>query len=352
MHQELKKIYSDKSQIYECLPFKKVYIVSSPSTVELLCRPEIVGYKIAINIESALCSVISYMKTMHKVENVNVINILRGALNFPFESALYHENVNIEGVSFLSSKRIFINRSVVDISSQYIKVAIVDSSTLMIGDIIASGKTIKYAFYNVIDYYVKHSISIKRVIVFTIGTENAIGVIKELEKEMKEIWSEFEGIYTFFSEGIFTTYPDNGAAGLNDKGVDFSLRNAIISPYYRNELWCRPSTVFEKCVIYDGGMRRFECKMHLVSLAEYWEKLKTIAKTININSILEDKIVTTKYNTFTEWCENNGFSQIDADLSSMYFKEQEYLEKVNEMNLFEIASIRLNELYNLLNCYD
>ena len=115
------------------------YIVSEAESRKLLNTPEIVGYEVYNCLISATSQMLYYLKEQKKVTTANILSILRGALNYPLEESCYREHIRVHDISFLSSERVFENEEIAGLEIKYSKLTMVPDSTLMIGDIIASG---------------------------------------------------------------------------------------------------------------------------------------------------------------------------------------------------------------------
>ena len=74
-----------------------------------------------------------------------------------------------------------------------------------------------------------------------------------------------------YYEGIFSTYQDKGVSGINLPDVDFYWKDGIVAPEFRRETLSMCSPLFEKCIIYDGGARRYEIHEHVEEVLEFWE---------------------------------------------------------------------------------
>ena len=93
-----------------------------------------------------------------------------------------------------------------------------------------------------------------------------------------------------YYEGIFSTYQDKGVSGINLPDVDFYWKDGIITPEFRRETLSMCSPLFEKCIIYDGGARRYEIHEHVEEVLEFWEGIKERADKIDFKELLDEKI--------------------------------------------------------------
>ncbi|MFR0789627.1 MAG: hypothetical protein ACLSHW_02415 [Lachnospiraceae bacterium] len=129
------------------------YVVSEAETRKLLNTPEIVGYEVYNCLIPSTSQMLYYLKEQKKVTTANILSILRGALNYPLEESCYREHIRVHDISFLSSERVFQEEEIAGLEIKYSKLTMVPDSTLMIGDIIASGETLIHCLRYVTDFY-------------------------------------------------------------------------------------------------------------------------------------------------------------------------------------------------------
>ncbi len=115
------------------------YIVSEAETRKLMNHPEVVGYEVYASLVTATSQMMYYLKEQKKITSANILSILRGALNYPLEESCYKEHIRVHDISFMSSERVFGENDEMSLDIKYCKLTMVPNSTLMIGDIIASG---------------------------------------------------------------------------------------------------------------------------------------------------------------------------------------------------------------------
>ena len=134
-----------QSVIYT-LDAEKAYIISNPNSRKLICEPEIIGYRIPVLLQQPIADALRYFQEQNY--------IIRGGLNFPIEAACSQIGLNISGVSFLTSERIFLENRVSRIESKYRKINTINNATVVIGDIIASGETLNNAIQYIEEQYI------------------------------------------------------------------------------------------------------------------------------------------------------------------------------------------------------
>lgn len=331
---------------------ENVYIISHPNTRELLCNPEMIGYNVPQKLLLPIKDILLYLNKVISLNNINIVNILRGGLNFPIEEACFDNGIGINEISFLTSERIFLDNKVSRIESKYQKIANVPNSTIIIGDIIASGET----FYNTIKYlvenYVYNKNQIRNIVVLTIGTNNVFDLIRRLQYKLKERWPGFQGIYVVFFEAVFTTYTSCGITQLNLPHVDFTFKNGILAPEYRRNLFERQHILFEKCAIYDGGARRFEKNIHINDIVGYWKNLCSLSDNINIKEFYSEKIgygFNGLFPDLFEWIKRNNYKELDeVESENLYHFEKSYYEQLQHFNVYDIA---VNRYIGLISYY-
>ena len=261
----------------------------------------------------------------------NILSILRGALNYPLEESCYREHIRVHDISFLSSERVFENEEIAGLEIKYSKLTMVPDSTLMIGDIIASGETLIHCLRYVTDFYREHGAKLRNIIIFTIGGTKGIDILEDLTRDIREFWPEFEGFITVYYEGIFATYQDKGVSGINLPDVDFTGRAASLHREFRRETLSMCSPLFEKCIIYDGGARRYEIHEHVEEVLEFWEGIRERADQINFPKLLEEKLGYELPIDYEDWIAANHYGLIrPEDARWLYRQEQGYVESMKK----------------------
>lgn len=153
------------------------YIVSEAETRKLMNHPEVVGYEVYASLVTATSQMMYYLKEKKKITSANILSILRGALNYPLEESCYKEHIRVHDISFMSSERVFENGEMTGLEIKYCKLATVPNSTLLIGDIIASGETLVNCLRYVIDYYRKQGTKLRNIVLFTIGGTQGVEIL-------------------------------------------------------------------------------------------------------------------------------------------------------------------------------
>lgn len=328
------------------------YVTSEAETRKLLNTPEIVGYEVYNCLIPSTSQMLYYLKEQKKVTTANILSILRGALNYPLEESCYREHIRVHDISFLSSERVFVEEEIAGLEIKYSKLTMVPDSTLLIGDIIASGETLIHCLRYVTDFYRSHGAKLRNIIIFTIGGTKGIEILEKLTQEIREFWPEFEGFITIYYEGIFSTYQDKGVSGINLPDVDFYWKDGIVAPEFRRETLSMCSPLFEKCIIYDGGARRYEIHEHVEEVLAFWEGILKRADQIDFEELLTEKLGHALEISYEDWIAVNHYQKIRrADTRWLYQQERGYIESVRGMSLKELAEQRIAEFTGTLKKY-
>lgn len=330
------------------------YIVSEAETRKLMNHPEIVGYEVYRSLINATSQMMYFLKERKKITNANILSILRGALNYPLEESCYREHIRVHDISFLSCERVIKNGEIVGLDVKYRKLATVPNSTLMIGDIIASGETLVQCLRYVTDYYRARNASLRNIICFTIGGTKGIELLERLTAEIRTFWPEFEGFITVYYEGVFTCYDegDKGVSGVNIANIDFIWRNGIVAPAFRRQTLSMQNPLFEKCTIYDGGARRYEVREHIEEVLEFWNAILERADVIDMTALMEEKLGHSLTIGYDEWVHACHYENLEEQEKRwLYRQEMGFIESVKNVPLKEIAQQRIDEFTTALKKY-
>jgi len=328
------------------------YVVSETETRKLLNTPEVVGYEVYHCLIPSTAQMMYYFKEKKKVTTANILSILRGALNYPLEESCYREHIRVHDISFLSSERVFEDEQIAGLAIKYSKLTMVPDSTLLIGDIIASGETLIHCLRYVTDFYRKNGAKLRNIIIFTIGGTKGIDLLERLTGEIREYWPEFEGFIAVYYEGIFSTYEDKGVSGINLPDVDFYWKGGIVAPEFRRETLSMRDPLFEKCIIYDGGARRYEIHEHVKEVLEFWEEMYARADRIDMKELLDEKLGYPVPESYEEWLRLNHYQSLpEVQTKWLYRQELGYRQCLQGVTLQEIAGQRISEFKTALRKY-
>jgi hypothetical protein len=344
------------TQIYELAGGKfanRYFIISNEGTRHLLASPEVIGYESYLAMCGATSDMLGWLKQNGSVgSNADIMTILRGGLNYPLEECCYRNGINVNNMDFISCERVIRNNQITGLDIRYTKLTAPKEITLMIGDIIASGETLARCIRYIIAEFKRLGGSIRRMVFFTIGGTRGIELFEELTNEFRFHWPEFEGITCIFYEGIFSAYQDKGVTGISWPQIDFFWKDGVISPDFRRYVLSDDDALFEKCIIYDGGARRYEIPDHYHEVTEYWENIREVADNFTFKDFLDEKLGYPTPISFEKWLELNHYQKLDQkEMTELYTFEREFASRSEDLSIIRIADRRLNEFKAALKKY-
>lgn len=295
----------------------KTYLLSTPETRELTTNPLLVGkpYRDALGsaIKKALSSEeLNQHFKKEKDEKLNVVHLLRGGLNFQILEALGKIGKPNTRASFMSSERTFEDNEWKIRDDNYTKLNLEENSTVFLGDIIATGSTLKKALEKI------EQGKIKNLFVFTLGGEEA-------EKILKDYENKFEKAFLIYIEGIFHMATKETPARIKIPCTDLMPLNALLAPELEQELLTHPIKALERCIVYDGGSRGFHPEHHLKDVLEYIQQLQQETKK---GATLYDLILD-RWQDLPKSSESETKMLKDPDFTEIYLKQR--AEKLNTL---------------------
>ena len=234
----------------------RYFILSHSGTRRLMAYPEVVGFDSYLSMLPPTVAALRQLFPQGQGGDVDILTILRGGLNYPLEEACFRNGIRVSDIHFVSCERIIEDHIITGLEIKYEKLRITQDRTLVIGDIIATGDTLRLCLNQVVDRFRRRGGSIRKIIFFTIGGTRAIDLMEEMAEQIRGYFPNFEGFECFFYEGVFTVYEDQGATGINVPNIDFGWKEGAVAPEFRRYILDHPYSILEKCIIYDGGARR------------------------------------------------------------------------------------------------
>jgi hypoxanthine-guanine phosphoribosyltransferase len=285
--------------------------------------------------------------------DVDILTILRGGLNYPLEEACYRNGIRVSDIHFVSCERIIEDHVITGLEIKYEKLRVAQDRILLIGDIIATGDTLRLCLDQVVDRFRRRGGSIRKIIFFTVGGTRAIDLMEKKAEEIRRVFPDFEGFECFFYEGIFTVYENQGASGINVPDIDFGWKGGVVSPEFQRYVMGHPYSLLEKCIIYDGGARRYEIPVHFHEVLEYWEGVWGRADRIDPVRLAGEKLGFYEPVTFQDWLTLNHFQDLkDEKLAGLWAEETEFLKNAAALSLETISTQRITAINNLLQQYE
>lgn len=330
----------------------RYFILSNEGTRRLMAFPEVVGFD---TYQCMLPATVAALKHLFPSggKEVDILTILRGGLNYPVEEACFRSGIRVSDIHFVSCERIIEDHIITGLEIKYEKLRITRDRTLVIGDIIATGDTLRLCLDQVVDRFRRRGGSIRKIIFFTIGGTRAIELMEKKTEEIRRVFPEFEGFECFFYEGIFTVYENKGVTGINVPDIDFGWKGGVVAPEFRRYVLDHPYSILEKCIIYDGGARRYEIPVHFREALEYWEGLWSRADGIDPRKLVAEKLGFEEPLSFQQWLAVNRFEDLKDDtLSALWADETALLNNASALSLESIAMQRIQAIKTNLQQYE
>ena len=151
--------------------------------------------------------------------------------------------------------------------------------------------------------------------------------------------------------------------------IDFGWNGGTVSPEFRRYILDRPDALFEKCIIYDGGARRYEIPVHFEEVLDYWEGILERADSIDMEGLAEEKLGYRGLPGYEEWLVETGLASLVAGATELFAEERygsvspEFLRQLWEdelalrrraagMSLRSLAERRINEIKSISQRYE
>ena len=326
----------------------RYFVLSGPGTRELLSSPEVVGFPCYTALLRETVAALRFLLSTGLGGDFDILTILRGGLNYPLEEACAQAGIRVRDMHFVSCERIIENNVITGLEIKYEKLRPTPGRILAIGDIIASGATLERCLDYVVGEFKRRGGGIRRMVFFTIGGTRAVELMEEMTPRLMELFPGFEGFDCFFFEGMFTVYGGPGASGINVKDIDFGWNGGVVAPEFRSHVMEHPDSLFEKCIIYDGGARRYEIPLHIYEVMDYWEGILERAHIIDTKALAGEKLGYPVPLPYDNWKAVTG---IPDGWEELWKKEQELLSGAARLDLAAIARRRLSSMDSLRKMY-
>jgi len=262
------------------------FVVSTPETAKICNDPLFtgIGYTRALSHScaatlKALRSAALFDGTEHQTI---VFHILRGGLNFGLRDALADAfGWNNHPSAFISAQRArksdqpsewFITES------HYKKVHVLPESTIVFGDVVATGTSLEYALHQLTDLAVEHKAAISQLLFFTIGGPRSHEILDRMDEECRKRWKNFKGSAVVYFEGIFSMAEAKTPVQIKIDGTDLLRREALLAPEFVESQYAAPCFPLERCTIYDAGSRSFDLPEYIDDVKDYWHQVRQLAE--------------------------------------------------------------------------
>jgi hypothetical protein len=260
------------------------WLVSTPQTIAVCNRPEILGQAFSYHMLGALTSALACAPFRSLLEGTPssrlcIMNFLRGGLNFDLRNALADSlGSNCHGTCFMSSQRFRKDGRWHVKEDMYRKMKVPDGAVLLVGDVVATGVTVGNGFQVLEEYLASAGSSLKGVVFFTIGCHKLEKMLEPFHARFSERFAGYRGTHVVYMEGKLKLVDSATRLMIAIQGTDLIKLNALLAPEFEMSQYDSLAAPLERCAIYDAGSRAFDVVEYLGDVIHYWEQVRLLAK--------------------------------------------------------------------------
>lgn len=275
---------SESAVLYKLLGNGNVerYIASTPETRSICNDPRVAGINYTDALQKACANVLKTADFTFAEDHSVVVNILRGGLNYGLRHALSDAfGWNKHTTCFISAQRA---RNSADseewhiTENAYRKVYFPRKSSLFIGDVVATGTSLRYALNELIATAKEAETELQDIVFFTIGGPIASTILEELDAECRRNFTTFRRTILIYFEGCFTVPEPNTHLSIRLTGTDLVRLESIMAPEFIESQFEDPAFPLERCTIYDAGSRAFYIREYAEDVVGYWKQVLNFAE--------------------------------------------------------------------------
>lgn len=273
-----------------------VFISHSREGAEVLTDGRFVGLQFRNRVTQALETALQQLLTVDgcvrdALRKPGTLTILRGGLNFGLNDAVERAAGVPPTASFMTSQRTVVGGRAQISDDSYRRFNLNDAKCLVIGDIAATGMTIVNALSRLV--FESHEKEDLEVVIVTIGTRRFIDRLAAFMDSPDGLVLLGRGwkFSVVFLEAAFGVYTGPGTDLGRLPLTDFVRAGAVSSKPFIELSASDPTSLLERCTIYDGGVRGFEPVDHLSGIESYWHRLRelSLAREGGFEKFLEER---------------------------------------------------------------
>lgn len=291
-------VESSSCSLYESPSKSRVrrFIVSTPESRSICNDPLVLGVRYTELLRHACEKCLDALRE-HEVLTATesecmVLHILRGGLNFGIREALARAlKWNRHTSAFVSAQRARVATSDdwIITENEYKKLSFHGKSTILFGDVVATGTSLRYALKEIIQSAKQANSQIESILFFTIGGPRSHEILEELETELLTENPSYRGSAVVYFEGIFNVAEPNTPVAIKIDGTDLLRRDAILAPEFIDSQYMDPCFPLERCAVYDAGSRAFDVPEYLEDVIEYWQQTLDLTPETSFNQLLAER---------------------------------------------------------------
>ncbi len=339
------------------------YVASTKQTRDICNQPEIIGVKYTRRLQQAVTLALKGFPVVDVFTRDNKTwehIFLRGGLNFGIREALHDAyGYNRHLTAYQSSQRACQDGKWGVFEDKYRKpITIPENSTLVLGDVVATGTTCEHGLNGIVEQLSQSEGSISNVVFFTIGGDNTERMLERFADNLAQ-QGQRPNVYVVYFEGRFGLVEEGHNLRIGIPGTDFvrTDETSLLAPEFEISQGERKSNVLERCTIYDAGSRAFDVKIHVDDVIEYWGGVEGLAdQGFTLREALLERMPTSGCSDGVEYIERirerwqNVPDQLEGQATETFLARQRLLNKgdTSAEALKVIARERIDTMTRLL----
>jgi len=273
------------------------YVLSTPETRAICNDPLVMGYEYTEKLEAACATFFRLTAQTTSIalqENRSMVfNILRGGLNFGLRGALAKAfGWNTHSSSFVTAQRARVTEDSElwhITEDEYKKIAFPQKAQIIIGDVVATGTSLRHGLDIMVKEAVKQGIELGSILFFTIGGQMSEERLIEADNACRRHFPNYEGTHVCYIEGRFFVPTIESRVSIKITGTDLMRCNSLMAPEFIESNFEAPSYPLERCTIYDAGSRAFQVREYLEDVIDYWQKVLEMSKTMTFVEMMAER---------------------------------------------------------------
>ncbi len=258
-------------------------IASTPETRSICNDPTVAGIAYTSRLRMACAKVLkaggAFLPLVE--DEIVVINILRGGLNFGLRDALHEAyGWNNHTTCFISAQRARNTSNPEEwhiTENAYRKVYFPRKTSLVIGDVVATGTSLSYALDELLRTALEAGTRLKSILFFTFGGPKALEILEKVDAECRLRFPGYQQTTLVYLEGCFEVPDLSSPLSIRLTGTDLVRYKAIMAPEFVTSQYANPAYPIERCIIYDAGSRAFWVREFAADVYDYWKQVLDLA---------------------------------------------------------------------------
>lgn len=257
-------------------------IATTPETRSICNDTTVVGTVYTGRLRDACARILAHGDFDLSENNTAVINILRGGLNFGLREALADAfGWKSHTTCFISAQRA---RDTADpeewhiTENSYRKVYFPQNANLVIGDVVATGTSLKFALEELLKSAETEKVSLHSILFFTYGGPRALEILTDVDRLCRAKFPSYKQTTLVFLEGCFQVPDIHSSLTIRLTGTDLLRTGSVMAPEFIESQYEDPAYPLERCTIYDAGSRAFWVREYAHDVLEYWIQVLHLAE--------------------------------------------------------------------------